>query len=155
MLDDRGPQAAVERGGKRELVARIDVELVGQRRRTAGRCGLVAQELVDGGQLAADASGLAARCLQANARPRAPRRGPPRTLDSATSRSARPASTRSRLALHRLPGLLAALLELAQLAGELELAVAVELRQLLLQRRRSAARPGVGPILGGGGAQSG
>ena len=63
VVDHGGPQAAVERGGDGQLVAGVDVELVGERRGAMGRAGVMAQELVDGGELAADSRGLPARRL--------------------------------------------------------------------------------------------
>ena len=56
----RGTQARAERRGQRELEAGLRPERVGQRGRAAGRAGLGAQELVDLGELGADARGLAA-----------------------------------------------------------------------------------------------
>ena len=63
VVDDRGAQPPAERGGERELVAGLDLELVGQRRAPARRAGVAAQERVDRGELAADARRLAARPL--------------------------------------------------------------------------------------------
>src|SRR5579862_2656862 len=59
-------EAPVEGRGHGELVAGIDLQLVGQDARSAGMGGLTPQELVDGGKLSPDA-----------------RRGPPRVLDGA------------------------------------------------------------------------
>src|SRR5205823_12074900 len=60
VVDERRAEAAVERGGERELVALVDLELAGQRAGAARGAGVRAQELVGRGELGADAGGLAA-----------------------------------------------------------------------------------------------
>ncbi len=56
----RGAQARAERSGERQLEARLGAQRVGQRGRAARCARLGAQELVDLGELGADAGGLAA-----------------------------------------------------------------------------------------------
>ena len=79
-VGERGAQLAAERGGDRALVAGRDLERVGERARAgqaaaAGGGGAGAQELVAGGELGADARGLAARGLQRACRARGARCG--------------------------------------------------------------------------------
>ena len=128
----RGAQPAVERGRDRELVAGIDLELIGEHGGPARGGGLAAQELVAGGELAAHPRGLtarrlyrplglaqlAARLLEPLARLLA---GDPGLLDG-----------RGPLA-DRDAGGAALVFELGQLARELGLAVAFEAGQLLLE----------------------
>ena len=132
--DHRRAQPPVERGRDRELVARVDLELVGQHGGAARRGGLAAQELV-------------AR-RRARRRPAPPRGARPRPP------ARRSRSSRARL-LEPLPGLLARglraldvrrprsptaargglelALELGELARQLGLAVALEPGQRLLE----------------------
>ena len=58
-------EAPVERRGDRELVPGADLKLIGERRGPIGRRSLTAEELVDGGELAADPGGLPAGRLDA------------------------------------------------------------------------------------------
>ena len=134
IVDHGGTQAAVERGGYGELVAGVDVELVGEGGGAVGCAGVVAQELVDRGDLTADPRGLPARRLHgtlgvahlaAN-----PFGGGLRLFALGLGRG-------DALGLRGRPpaGLGQLLFELGQLTRELGLAVAVERGDRVLQTR--------------------
>ena len=63
VVDDGGAQPAAEAGGERQLVAGLDLELVGQRAGIARGRRVRAQELVGRRELGPDARGVAARGL--------------------------------------------------------------------------------------------
>ena len=146
-----GAKPPVERRGQGQLVARVDLELIGQGGGLTGERGLAAQELVDRGQLAADPRGLAPRRLdvtfgraQVLARRLHPGLG-------AFSLALRLVDTLAALR-HVARGLLQLLFELGQLAGQLGLAVAVQGFERGLERGDPARRlriGSVGAVLGG------
>ena len=52
---ERRAQPVIERGGKRQLIARIDLQPIGQGARSTSQPGVAAEELVYGRQLTTDA----------------------------------------------------------------------------------------------------
>ncbi len=128
IFDQAGTQAPVERRRERQLVAGIDLELVGQRGRSVRGGRVAAQELVDGRQLAADPRGLAPRRL---GRPLGRVQRDAGLLDAVfglrphTRRALDHRGSRLGLGVRRLQ----LLLELEQLPGELDLGVARQRRE--------------------------
>ena len=148
VIDDGGAQAPVERRRHRQLVAGVDVQLVGEGRRAVRRAGVVAQELVGRGELRADTRGLAPPRLH---RPLRLAQLPADLLSRGLGgRTLGPGGSDGLGLLgHAAPGLRQLVLELGELPGELGLAVAVQRGQRLLQPGNAACRLRV--VLVGGG----
>ncbi len=145
IADHGGAQASVERGRHGELVAGIDLELVGERVGAAGSGGLPAQELVDRRQLAADSGGLPPRGLD---RPLGIAHGATCPLDASFGLLAlapRPLGV-GLVPFNRGARFRQLALERGELAGQLGLAVAIERRQSVLEICDSSLRLGVGDI---------
>ena len=131
----RRAQPRPERGGQRELVARLGPQRVGQRRRAARRARVRAQELVDRGELGADLGGLAAGLARRRRRPRGARGGRRRRPRRPRGGAPAPRRRPRRAARTACGGRRAALLELGDSLGQALLAALGELLELGLQRR--------------------
>ena len=139
-VDDRRREPPVERRRDRELVAGRDVERVRQRAGTRIAAGVVAQELVDRRQLAADAGGLAAGLLGA-ALGLADRAAAGLGATVAVARGSSAVATSARAAI-RSPAASSSF-ELGQLPGQLGLAIALQRLELGLERLDPRRRLGI------------
>ena len=146
---DRGAEAWAEGRGEGELVARGGRQGVRERGGAARGAGVAAQELVDLGELGADAGGLAAGAFRRRRRARGGPCGRTRRRPRRPCGGAAAVGGFGGLLGEDRGGGLAAGLELGEFALQADAVVLGELGQLLLERRDALLGAVVARVLGG------